>query len=162
MKGNVLRLIEKGTERWNSYTKDRFVIRWSTLYTIVARGGPLNTEIIANSFGSLLKIITPFLYFLTRFPYPAFPSLLPRFGVPSTTHFACFSEHLTPANPPMFFSHILTDGITSIVSERAPPVINKIPYTSFAIFLPLFSVTLTPLFTCFTPCLATRDLPISF
>ena len=83
--------------------------------------------------------ITQFRYFLTRFPYSTFPSLLPRFSVPSAPHFACFTEHLTSTNPPMSFSHILIDGIAGIVSDRAP-VINRIPYTSFATFLLHFGV----------------------
>ena len=93
-------------------------------YNCGRRGSPLNTKTSANSSGSLLKIITPlnFLYFLRPLPCPSFTSSLPCFCVPFAIHFAYFVEHLTPTNPSIFFSHVLTDGSVGIVSGRAPVV----------------------------------------
>jgi len=86
---------------------------------------PLNTEINANSSGSLLGIITPFPTFSCHCRTPhrslCFPALV--YLRPS---FACFAEFPTPANPSIFFSHIRTYGSADIVSRRAPVSINKI------------------------------------
>ena len=76
---------------------------------MLAREDPLNTWINASSSGSLLNIITPFLYLLTALLYPSSPSLPPRFHLFFTTpHFASFIECLTSVTPVILSSHVLT------------------------------------------------------